>query len=603
MELKSKMRVSDYVAHFLEQQGIKNVFMLAGGGIMHLTDSLACNKKLNVVCLHHEQAISMAIEAYGRFTGNLGVGYFTTGPGATNALTGLVGAWLDSTPCLFISGQVKRKNTTFKANINGLRQIGVQEINILPIITPVTKYAMFIDNPEDIKYHLEKAFYLAKKGRPGPVWLDIPLDVQGHMINPENLKSFTPPVEEPSISSEQLEKFLHYIKHSSRPVILVGQGVRIAGAIDPFLKLVDKYAIPVVTTYLGVDVIDTCNPQFIGRVGIKGDRAGNLTVQNSDLLIVLGASLTIAETGYEPEHFARDAKKIVVDIDSSSHKKGSPQIDLLIEGDAKEFIEKISILLDKNKTSFDKKWIDTCSSLRKKYPSCLADYWKIKKKVSIYCFLDLLSKKLNSDDVVVTDTGSALFAGVQALNIKKGMRFITSGGLVTMGYSLPASIGVSIASGKKRVISIMGEGSFQQNLQELQSVVHYGLPLKIFVINNCGYLSIRFTQKMHFNRLIGEGPSSGVSFPDTKKIAKAYGIKFVRITESNKLSSFIDEVLRYNGPMICEIITPPDQPIVPTVASYKKEDGTMVSRPLEDMFPFLDRKEFNKNMLIKPLKE
>ena len=597
------MRVADYIAKFIYDCGVRHVFVLSGGGIMHLTDGLACNKDLKVICLHHEQAVSMAIEAYSRATGNLGVGYFTTGPGATNALTGLAGAWLDSVPCLFISGQVKRKETVYKAKIRGLRQFGVQEINILPIVESITKYSAFVDDPEEIKYHLEKAIYLSKQGRPGPVWLDIPLDVQGTLVKPGFLKGFAPRRRTKQISEVHVKKVFQYIKSASRPVILAGQGIRISGAIGRLLEFASKYKIPVVATFLGIDIIDNSHPQYVGRIGIKGDRAGNLAVQNSDLLIVIGSSLPVAEIGYEYRHFAREAKKVVVDIDASSHKKNTIKIDLFIQCDAKKFIEGISLLLNKERITFDNKWLKTCISWRNEYPVCLPEYEALKGRINIYYFIDKLSQKLNTRDAVVTDAGSSFYAGSQSVKIKQGMRYITSGGLATMGYSLPASIGVSVALSNRRVMCITGDGSFQQNIQELQSVIHYKLPLKIFILNNEGYLSIRFTQKRYFNkRLLGESCISGVSFPDSKKIARAYGIKFVRVGDNRKLDKVLDEVLNYDGPVICEVMTPMDQLIIPTVASKKREDGTMVSKPLEDMYPFLDRDEFKKNMIIKPLK-
>lgn len=598
------MRVADYTAKFIHDYGVKHVFMVSGGGIMHLTDGLACNKNLKVVCLHHEQAVSMAIEAYSRATGHFGVGYFTTGPGGTNALTGLAGAWLDSVPCLFISGQVKTKETTTKARIPGLRQFGVQEISILPIVKSITKYSAFVDKPEDIKYHLQKALYLSKEGRPGPAWLDIPLDVQGASIEPQSLKEFKSRKQIKRISKECFQRVLHYLKLSSRPVILAGQGVRISGAIERLLEFAGRHKIPIVTTFLGIDMIASSHPQYVGRIGIKGDRAGNLAIQNADLLLIIGSSLPVAEIGYNYRQFAREAKIVVVDIDISSHKKKTIKIDLLIQCDAKEFIEKMAKLANRGKKSLDNKWLRRCISWRKKYPVCLPEYEKLKSKINIYYFIDRLSQKLSTRDVVVTDAGSAFFAGSQGIKIRQGIRYITSGGFATMGYSLPASIGISTALDNRRVICITGDGSFQQNIQELQSVIHYKLPLKIFVLNNQGYLSIRFTQKKYFNKhFIGESRSSGVSCPDCRKIAKAYGINFARVSSNNRLDEVLDEVLDYDGSVICEIMTPKEQLIIPTVASEKKANGTIVSKPLEDMFPFLDRCEFCENMIRKPLEE
>jgi acetolactate synthase-1/2/3 large subunit len=597
------MRVADYIAQFIYERGTKHVFMFSGGGIMNLVDGLAGNKNLKKICVHHEQTASMAIESYSRLTGKMGVGYFTTGPGITNAITGLAGAWLDSVPCLFISGQTKRKNSVYMARIPGLRQIGDQEINTLPIVQSLTKYSVFIDNPEDIKYHLQKAYYFANEGRPGPVVLDVPADVQGAIIDPKKLREFKPPKERTEKSGPQMQKIIELIKHSKRPVILAGRGVRISGAIDVLLEFVEMYKIPIVTTYLGIDTINDSHPCYTGRMGTKGTRPGNFAVQNSDLLIVIGSSLPIAETGFEYDKFAREAKIVVVDIDVSSHKKKTIKIDLLINKDAKKFIQELSGTLKKEWLGFDENWLKICIDWKKKYPACLPEYRKSNtEKINYYYFVDKLSEKLKSGDVVVTDAGSAIFAGSQAIKIKKGVRYITSGGLATMGYSLPASIGASVGLEGKRVMCITGDGSFQLNIQELQTLIHYKLPVKIFVVNNDGYLSIRFTQGKYFKRLLGTDSTSGVSFPNNEKISKAYGIKFFRAKNNKELDVALNKTLKYNGPVLCEIMALRQQAILST-ASEKKSDGTMVSKPLEDMFPFLDREEFKKNMLIKPIEE
>ncbi|MFH1691080.1 MAG: thiamine pyrophosphate-binding protein [Candidatus Omnitrophota bacterium] len=598
------MRVCDYIAKFIYEKGTEDVFMLSGGGIMHLTDGLACHKELKIYCLHHEQSVSMAMEAYSRLIGKMGVGYFTTGPGATNAITGLAGAWLDSVPCLFISGQVKRREAIYTMGIPGIRQVGVQEINILPIVESITKYAVFVDKPEDIRFHLEKAYYLAREGRPGPVWLDIPLDVQGALVDPDSLRGFQEPDGVQKENAFSVKEALDYLLSAKRPVILAGQGVRISGAIGPLLKLVEDYHIPVVTSFLGIDVIDSQHPCYAGRIGIKGDRAGNLTIQNSDCVLALGTSLPVAETGYEYDHFAREAKVIVVDIDMSSHQKKMIKIDLKIQADITVFLKKLACSSEDCLKAFDRTWLSRCISWRQKYPVCLDEYTNAKDQVNIYFFIESLSTKLDKKDVVVTDTGSAFYAGSQGIKIKQGLRYVTSGGLVTMGYSLPAAFGLSVALGKKRVMCITGDGSFQQNIQELQSVMHYDLPVKIFVLNNQGYLSIRSSQNKYFQgRLIGEGETSGISFPDHKKIAKAYGMKFFRVKKNAELDKILDEVLQYDGPVFCEIMTPPEQLIVPTVSSEKRSDGSMCSKPLEDMFPFLERKEFLDNMIVAPLPE
>ncbi len=604
MVSKKRIRVSDFIAQFISNCGVKHVHLLSGGGMMYLSDGLAANKKIKPVCYHHEQAAAMAVDGYAKVTGNLGVGYFTTGPGAINAFTGTAGAYVDSVPSLYISGQAKRVEATCYMKILGIRQCGVQEINIMPMVKAITKYAAFIDKPEDIKYHLQRAIYAAKSGRPGPVWLDVPLDVQGAYIDSKSLRSFTPPVDKISkASAKDIKTFVNLLKQAKRPVILAGGGVRASGAIDNFGKFIKKYNIPVVTTYLGVDVITTNNPSYTGRIGIKGTRAGNFAVQNSDLLLVLGSSLPISEIGFEYSFFAREAKIVVVDIDKCSHQKKAVKIDLLIQADIDNFLTKTLKTLDEEKYHFNSKWLKVCVGWRRKYNPVLPEYRKLKKEINIYYFFDKLSNYLKSNEIVITDAGSVLYVGPQTIKVRKNMRYLTSGGFGAMGYSLPASIGASFASNKGRVICINGDGSFQQNIQELQTIIHHKLPIKIFIINNDGYLSIRFTQKNYFGRLIGEGPSSGVSFPSCKKIARAYGINYVKANKNSELDKALEYAFKTKGPVICEIISPKEQPIIPTVSSRKTKEGKMVSKPLEDMFPFLPREEFLKNMFVAPVEE
>lgn len=602
--MMNMIRVADFIANFISDVlQVKDVFMVSGGGIMHLTDALYLNRKINVICTHHEQTSSMALEAYSRATEHFGVGFFTTGPGATNTITGLVGAWQDSVPCLFISGQTKRKETIYNSGIKGLRQFGVQEVNILPIIESITKYAVLLNKPEDVKYELEKMVYIAKSGRPGPVWFDVPLDVQGALIEPSNLRSFSPgeiKKIKTKPTKKELENFEKLLRECRRPVIIAGQGIRIARALDDFKEFIEKFNIPVVTTYLGIDVLSSDHFLNIGRAGIKGTRAGNLAVQNSDLVISIGSSLHVGVIGYEYELFAREAKKVVIDIDRTAHLKKTINIDLYINSNAKEFLKSVK---EFEIINFYEDWVPTCIKWKKKYPVCLKEYADLKEKINMYYFIEKLSQILSDDDIIVIDAGSAYYAVSQGIKIKAKQRYITSGALATMGYTLPASIGVSVAT-KKRVIGITGDGSLQFNLQDLQSIVHHKLPVKLFVLNNEGYLSIRSTQEKFFEkRFIGEGPDSGVSCPDTQKISNAYGIKFFIVNKNDELDEIIKMALDYDGPVICEIMMPRDQLIIPTVSSVKKDDGTMVSKPLEDMYPFLDREEFLSNMIIKPMKE
>ncbi len=595
------MRVADFIANFIyEELKVKHVFMVTGAGIMHLTDGVALHGKLQTICPHHEQTSSMAIDAYSRATENIGVGFFTSGPGATNAITGLGGAWQDSVPCLFISGQVKRKETTNDAKISGLRQFGVQELDLIPIVKSLCKYAITLDDPSKVKYEFEKATHIAKSGRPGPVWIQIPMDVQSAIIDETKLEGFSIKDETPIVKDGEIETIIQLLKKSSRPVIISGQGIRISGAISLLEEFTSKFKIPVVTPYLGIDTIRHDLYQYIGKTGVKGDRAANFAMQNSDLVIAIGSSLHVTVIGYTYEHFAREAKKIVIDIDDISHKKNTIKIDQFVLSDAKKFFEKLQKFTENENLNDYSKWVKQCNDWKKKYPVCLLEYKKIKGKLNSYLLIDTLCKHSKENDIFVSDAGGTFYATSQAIKLeKKGQRYIPSSAMATMGYSLPAAIGISVATDKKRVLALTGDGSFQQNIQELQTVVEYNLPIKLFVLNNGGYESIRTSQKNYFERrFLGEGNQSGLSFPDTEKIAKAYGIKFIKINEYEELDKKLDEILNFEGPVICEVIVPSDQQIIPTVSSKVNPDGTMSSRPLEDMYPFLDKEEYKNNLFV-----
>ena len=595
------MRVADFIADFIfEELNVKHVFMVTGAGIMHLTDGVASHPKLQAICPHHEQTSSMAIDAYSRASENFGVGFFTSGPGGTNAVTGLCGAWQDSVPCLFISGQVKKKETTNNAKIPGLRQFGVQELDMIPIVKYACKYATTLNDPNKVKYEFEKAVHIAKSGRPGPVWIQIPMDVQSSIIDETKLNGFEHDDVIPTASDAEVDKIIKLLKKSKRPVIIAGQGIRISGAISLLEKFTSKFKIPVVTPFLGIDTIKSDLLQYVGKTGVKGDRPANFAMQNSDLIIAIGTSLHVTVIGYTYKHFAREAKKIVIDIDKKSHKKKTIDIDSFILSDAKKFFEKI-IKFTENETLNDyAKWIKQCNEWKKKYPVCLPEYKQNKKSLNSYLLIDTLCKHSKKNDIFVSDAGGTYYATCQAIQLTKpGQRYIPSGAMATMGYSLPAAIGISVATNKGRVIALTGDGSFQQNLQELQTLIEYDLPVKLFVLNNDGYESIRVSQKNYFdNRLIGESNQSGVSFPDTLKIAKAYGIKAVRIRNYQELENKLDGILNFDKAVIVDVIIPRDQPIIPTVSSVVNPDGTMSSRPLEDMAPFLDREEYKKNLYI-----
>ncbi len=595
-------RVADYIAEYICRLGVKDVFMVSGGGMMFLSDGLALNPEINVVCTHHEQAAAMAAVGYAKYNESFGVAYITTGCGGTNAVTGLLDAWQDNVPCLFISGQCKRKETVRNSGLP-LRQLGVQEVDIIAVVEPLTKYAVMVNEPEMIAWHLDKAVHLARSGRPGPVWLDIPMDVQAATIDETGLERFdqsTVPagfIIEPT--PQDLSRVAALFSSAKRPIIVAGQGIRLAGAIPAFRRFIEENGIPVVASRLGIDMLPSEHPLFIGRIGNKGDRAGNFAVQNADLVLVIGSRLSVSSTGHEYQSFAREAKIVIVDIDPVEHQKNTVRIDLFINADAGRFLDSVRLV----DLPAGRSWAEKCLEWKLKWPVCLPEYAG-SKEVNLYYFVDRLTRIMKSDAVVVSDAGSAFYVVSQGGQFNRDQRYVTSGGQADMGYSLPAAVGVSIARGKGEVLAITGDGSFQMNIQELQTVVHNRLPVKLFVWNNDGYLSIRASQNKFFEgRLIGTDATSGVSFPDTAKIAGAYGIKYFKVAESARLDDVLTEVLNYPGAVICEVICLRDQEIVPTVASYRKEDGSMVSRPIEDMYPFLDREEFRKEMIVKPIEE
>lgn len=597
------MRVADYITNFIENLNVYDVFMVTGGGAMFLNDGIASNPKLRAICNHHEQASAMAAVGYAKYTGNIGIVYSTTGCGSTNTITGLLDAWQDNLPCLFISGQVKRQDMLVNYDFP-LRQVGVQEANIIPIVTSITKYAVTITVPEDIKYHLEKAIYLATSGRPGPVWIDVPMDVQGAEIDNKNLRFFTPDVSlkdyKEEITLEEVNLISELFKKSKRPIIIAGNGIRLGNSINCFQKFIEKYSIPFVTSYLSVDLLPSDHRLNIGRIGIKGDRAGNFALQNADLVIAIGTRLPVAMTGYDSEQFAREARVVAVDIDPNEHKKKTVHIHHYINASALSFFKSNwpKVLQDYNT------WIEKCNSWKIKWPVCLPEYINEKDGINMYYFVDSLSRLMKNDAVVVSDAGSAFYVTSQAIKIRNDQRYITSGGQAEMGFTLPACIGVSVAKNRGEVIGITGDGSFQMNIQELQTVVYNNLPIKLFVLNNNGYLSIRATQIKFFEgRIIGTDNKCGISFPSLKKIADAYGIKYYSVWESGKLGDIICQVLAEKGPVLCEVVTPENQMVIPTLSSLKLPSGKIVSKPLEDMYPFLGREEFNKEMIVKPIVE
>ena len=597
-------KVTDYMMDCVADLGVTDVFAVCGGGAMHLVDSLGKHERLNYVATHHEQAAAMAAEGYARISGKPGVALVTSGPGGTNAITGVCGAWIDSIPTIFISGQV---TTDTLIKDTGLRQFGIQESNITELVAPITKYAVTVTDPATIRYHMEKAIYIATHGRPGPVWLDIPLDVQSKVVNISEQRRFDPSELTPECENEGLQEkvsqTIEMLKTSKRPVLISGYGIRLAGAEKEFVQLVERLGIPVISSWTSSDLLPTAHEHYVGRSGIMGDRGGNFAVQNSDLLLIVGSRMSIPQVGYNYKTFAREAKKIMVDISTIELAKPTLSLDLAVHVDAKVFIAECLRQLEGQGAALDiPEWRERTRSWKKTYPVVLAEYKDNKDGVNSFYFVDLLSEKLGNDAVVVTDMGTSFTCTMQTFKSKGGgQRLFTSSGHASMGFGLPGAIGACYGHGKKKTICIAGDGALQMNIQELQTMVHYKLPIILFVLNNNGYLTIKLMQQNHFGRYVGSDPGSGLSFPDIVKVATAYGIKSERIENQHELNEKIDSILAEPGPFVCEIVMPEDQPLIPRVSSLKMADGTIVSKPLEDLYPFLSRDEFRKNMIVKPI--
>jgi acetolactate synthase I/II/III large subunit len=593
-----KIRVADYITHKLYEAGGQHVFLITGGMIMYLTDALLQHGQQKYICCHHEQAAVMAADAYGRLTGRLGVAYVTAGPGALNTLTGVVGAYVDSAPCIIVAGQSK----VSQAKVTGQRQFALQGFNTLPIFKQVTKYAVMLEDVSKVKHEIEKSIYLAKSGRVGPVWIECPIDIQGTIFDPDEYEGFHPPQENQKerhkTIKDQIGSVVRLLLESKRPCILAGAGVRLADAIPELHKLINITEIPTLTSRLGLDLMGYDHPLFIGHPGTYGDRPANFAIQNSDLILVIGCRLSIGLVSYDFQNFASHAKKIIVDIDEAEFKKPSVKPDISVLANAKDFLTLLNQSLENHISNYAM-WIKQVQDWKKKYPVDLPEYKKEKDGINSYHFTRVLSEKTKNDDVFVLDTGSCFHVFAQAFKVKYGQRHIITGGLSTMGY-MPASIGAAVANSGKDVYCITGDGSIQMNLQELQTIIFNKLPIKIICFNNNGYLLIRHTQNNFMEgRLIGESPSSGVGFPDLQKIAKSYNIPFIRMKSDRDLRGKLDTFLNCHGPIICEVMTPTSQLLIPRVSSKFQEDGTIVSMPYDDMYPFLSREEYLSNCVHK----
>jgi len=601
------MRVADYIARTLVDHGIRDVFLVTGGGAMHLNDAIGRCEGLRYVCCHHEQACAIAAQGYFRLTNRLAAVNVTTGPGGTNAITGVYGAWVDSLGMVVISGQVKWE-TLVRSTGLPLRQLGDQEVDITRLVEPITKYAVMVTDPATVRFHLEKAIHLARSGRPGPVWLDVPMNVQSANIEPDTLDGFNPATSDESAGGASLdsdcERLLSRLQAAERPVIYAGAGVRLAGVADEFLALAERLQVPIVTGFNAHDLIPSDHPLFAGRPGTIGDRAGNFAVQNSDVLLVLGCRLNIRQVSYAWQHFARSAYKIVVDIDAAELRKPTIAPDLAIHADAGEVVRRLLAADDRPLPAHRQQWIDWCAERRRRYPVVLDEYWTGDSSVNPYCFADALFNELASDDIVVTGDGTACITTFQAAKLARGQRLFSDSGSAPMGFDLPAAIGACVGAEGRRVICIAGDGSVMLNLQELQTIRGYDLPVKVFVLNNDGYHSIRQTQRNFFpGNDVGSGPESGVTFPSFERLAHGFELPFHRCAEHATLAATICATLAEPGPAICEIVLDLSQPFAPKVSSKRLPDGRMVTAPLEDMAPFLPREEFLSNMLVPTVRD
>jgi acetolactate synthase I/II/III large subunit len=591
------MNVSDYIFSFLNKKGIDTVFMIAGGQAMFLNDAVGRNGNYRIICNHHEQACTMSADAYGRIAHKPAIALVTAGPGSVNAMNGVVGAYTDSSPLIVISGQAALSFVQYQDKTK-IRQYGIQGINIRPLVENVTKYFITIDSPKKIKYYLEQAYIEATTGRCGPVWIDVPLDIQNAMVDESDLESYT--VQESKNVKFAVEnatnQLYSLLKESKRPIFIAGQGISLADAESEFVSLAEKLQIPVLTSRLGIGIIESENRLYVGRPGNYGERSANFAIQNSDLIISIGCRLASALVGHDPKNFGKNAKKFVVDIDSKELNKPGVTVDYKINLDCADFIKGMLKKADKTKIPNYDSWINICNGWKKRYPVVLESYKK-EEPINSYYFTDRLSALTSKDDAILLDTGSCFHVVCQTWKVKRGQSFLTTGGLSSMGY-WPAGIGACLANNMKNTIVITGDGSLQMNLQEFATIKHNNLPIKVIIFNNNGYLLIRQTQRNFMEgRLLAEGPDTGVWCPDSIKIAEAYGIKGVRIKTVEEIDTKIKEVLDYAGPVICDVITPEWQLLIPRVSSDKLPDGRLVSRNYEDMFPYLSREELLSNMV------
>ena len=605
-----RQRLADYVADFLVSHGVTDCFSVVGGGAMHLNDALGHKEGLHTTYCHHEQACAMAAEAYARLDNRIAAVCVTTGPGGTNAITGVVGGWLDSIPMFVISGQVRYDTTARYAlqyTDTPLRAMGDQEYDIVKSVTPMTKYAVMIEKPEMIRYALEKGWHLATTGRPGPVWIDIPVNYQGFFIETDDLAGYDPKEDDnrlpPPVAEETLDMVIEKIKNAKRPVFHAGYGIRLSKGYDAFRRVLDKLNIPVVTYWNAVDLIEDDNPLYTGRAGNMGDRPGNWAIQNADLILAVGTRISIRQTGYNWKTWARSAEVIMVDIDPAELKKPTLHVEYPIWADAKNFLEKLDKKLPLVSKLFNgEEWLERCQKWKREYPAVLPRQWEENgKTANVYAFIRYLSSRLPENSLTAVSNGACCVVGNQAYVIQKGSRMANNSAIASMGYGLPAAIGTCIGGRRRNTICLEGDGSIMMNLQELQTIITNNLPIKIFLINNEGYHSIRITQTNLFGEhtKVGIGPESkDLSFPEYEKIAQAFGYRYYSAHSNKEMKEVVDKVLSLEGPVFCEIFTDTKQVWEPKSSTKRLEDGTLVSPPLEDLAPFLPREELRENMIV-----
>lgn len=592
---KSKViKLSDYIFQFLKEKGVRHTFMLPGGGAMHLVDSLG-KSGIDYVCFLHEQAAAIAAEAYGQHTNTPGVVLVTSGPGATNAITGVTAGWIDSTPMIVISGQAKRADLVGDKTV---RQIGSQEVQIIPMVKPITKYAVQILEPEKIRYHLEKAYYEATMGRPGPVWLDIPLDVQAFVLDEQKLLGYMPESEKTYDINGVVSKILMFLEQSRKPLILVGNGVKLAGAEKLLYRLLDMLQIPAETTWKTIDMFGEEESLYMGHPGIMGDRGANLILQEADFLLSLGCRLDTSVTAFNDKNFAKNAKKVIVDIDENEIRRMGVDIEASIACDAKVFLQEMLSCVERYANVFRleerkkewSKWIEYGKGLRAKYPVITSEHAEAKGYVSAYYFIDILCGLLREDDVIVPESsGGAGEITYQAFRLKKGQKMKNAAGLGSMGFGLPYAIGSCIANNKRRTILINGDGAFQLNIQELETMHRLQLPIKMFVWNNGGYASIRSMQRNNFEgHYVASDESSGLTMPNISEVVKAYGFQTFRINNNDELDRMLPRIMQDDEAMLCEVMVLPEETVSPRVKAIVGENGKMMSGPLEKMWPYVD---------------